>query len=171
MNSFEWEDSTIIERPYVEIDGVKHYVQGGTYSGGTPVTSNNLNEMESIINTNISTETKGKILWVNPNPTNTMGEGTNITLSSDDYDMLIWIFCYNNTATNVTIQSGIACLKGNSCLMSLVGYSTGTTVRRRLDYVNDTTYSAKNGMTSAGGSGASYCIPLYAIGYKTRTVE
>lgn len=52
MNTFEWEDGTVVERPYVEIDGVKHYVQDGTIDGGTPVSSTNLNEMQRIINSN-----------------------------------------------------------------------------------------------------------------------
>lgn len=44
---FEWEDGTMLERPYVEINGQKYYVQDGTYSGGTPVSSANLNAMQS----------------------------------------------------------------------------------------------------------------------------
>ena len=53
MNTFVWEDGTIIERPYVEINGTKYYVQDGSVSGGTPVTSTNLNEMQNILNGNI----------------------------------------------------------------------------------------------------------------------
>lgn len=52
MNTFEWKNGTVIERPYIEIDGVKHYVEDGEVSGGTPVTANNLNEMQNIINNN-----------------------------------------------------------------------------------------------------------------------
>lgn len=52
MNTFVWKDGTLVERPYVEIDGVKHYVQDGTIDGGTPASSTNLNEMQRIINSN-----------------------------------------------------------------------------------------------------------------------
>ena len=69
MNTFEWEDGTLIEAPYVEIDGQKYYVHNANVSGGTAVSSSNLNEMEDIINANITTkvgelaERIGKVLW------------------------------------------------------------------------------------------------------------
>lgn len=72
MNTFEWEDGTVVERPYIEINGVKHYLQDGTMSGGTPVSSANLNEMQDIINQNIydvysSSETKIGT-WIDDKP-------------------------------------------------------------------------------------------------------
>lgn len=89
MNTFEWEDGTIVERPYVEIDSVKHYVQDGTYSGGTAVSSNNLNEMQNIINDNItdSIDTAmskiGKTLWEG-----TFSTGTLQIPNLSDYTMI-----------------------------------------------------------------------------------
>lgn len=53
MDIFEWENGTVVERPYVEIDGIKHYVQDGTISGGTPVSSTNLISMQNILNQNM----------------------------------------------------------------------------------------------------------------------
>ena len=53
MNIFQWEDGTVVERPYVEIDGTKYYVQDGTVSGGTPATATNMNEMQNILNNNM----------------------------------------------------------------------------------------------------------------------
>jgi hypothetical protein len=53
MNIFQWEDGTVVERPYVEIDGTKYYVQNGTVSGGTPATATNMNEMQNILNNNM----------------------------------------------------------------------------------------------------------------------
>lgn len=117
-------------------------------------------------NTNNINRLKAKLLWTNQNPTNTMADGTNINLSSDDYDLLIWIYCYSNAVANITINSASACLKGSACLMTLIGYSTGALVRRRLDYVNDKKYTASAGVTSGGGDGSGYCIPLYCIGVK-----
>ena len=117
-------------------------------------------------NTNDINRLKAKLLWTNPNPTNTMADGTNINLSSDDYDLLIWIYCYSNAVANITINSASACLKGSACLMTLIGYSTGALVRRRLDYVNDKKYTASAGITNGGGDGSGYCIPLYCIGVK-----
>lgn len=73
MDIFEWENGTITERPYIEIDGVKYYVQDGTISGGTPVTANNLNEMQDIINENIldiysTEEIKTNKVWIDDKP-------------------------------------------------------------------------------------------------------
>lgn len=71
MDTFEWEDGTVVERPYVLINGQKYYVQDGSVSGGTPVSSNNLNEMQNIINDNIEEKVDGRnyIAWRNSNPT------------------------------------------------------------------------------------------------------
>lgn len=63
MNTFEWQDGEVIQAPYVEIDGVKHYVQGGSFTG-TPVTANNLNEMQNILNSNIETANDSDINYV-----------------------------------------------------------------------------------------------------------
>lgn len=73
MDIFEWEDGTIVERPYVEINGTKHYVQDGTINGGIPATANNLNEMQNIINGNIldiysTEETKTNKVWIDNKP-------------------------------------------------------------------------------------------------------
>lgn len=63
MNTFDWEEGQVVERPYVEIDGVKYYVHGGTVNNGTPVTANNLNEMQNIINDNIENEVADSKTW------------------------------------------------------------------------------------------------------------
>lgn len=41
-----WEDGTIIENPYVEINGVKHYVQFPKVIGQTSLSAENLNKMQ-----------------------------------------------------------------------------------------------------------------------------
>lgn len=63
MNKFDWKEGQMVERPYVEIDGVKHYVHGGTVNDGTPVTANNLNEMQNVINANIENEVEDSKTW------------------------------------------------------------------------------------------------------------
>jgi len=63
MDTFEWQDGEVIEAPYVEIGGVKYYVQGGSFTG-TPVTANNLNEMQNILNNNIETANDSDVNYV-----------------------------------------------------------------------------------------------------------
>ena len=52
-----------------------------------PVTANNLNEMQNIINDNITDSITPTVLWQNPNPLTTF-DPQNITLSSGDYNYL-----------------------------------------------------------------------------------
>lgn len=73
MNTFEWQNGTVVERPYVVINGTKYYVQDGSISGGTPATANNLNEMQDILNANIldvysESELKTNKIWINDKP-------------------------------------------------------------------------------------------------------
>lgn len=70
MNTFEWEEGTEIEAPYVFVDGDKYYVQNGSYEGGTPVTATNLNKMQNILNDNITNKVEGRnhVSWRNSNP-------------------------------------------------------------------------------------------------------
>ena len=102
-----------------------------------------------------------KILWENTSKTS-MLEGTEINLSSDDYDMLLWVF-----ATSVIgIQNNdiSVCMKGNNCILFSSTVVSNIQVRRELNYVNDTKYIASNGY--AGEGDENNAIPLYCIGIK-----
>lgn len=131
MNTFEWEDGTITERPYVEIDSVKHYVQDPTISGGTPVSSTNLNEMQDILNDNIDTKiSKGEVLFENSAGVS----GSTITLSK-------------NWANYSTIQ--IVYSKGHSVFID-VDYYTGLNI--------DLSYFWNDSTNAAGVFGAFYTL-------------
>lgn len=125
---------------------------------------------DSLILSELNTPMKnifGKILWTNPSPTSEMVADTLIDLSSDDYDMLEWIYCYNINEANTLIQHSSSCLKGCSALLNIIGYASGLMMRRTLDYVNDKQYKARVGMNSSTNAADTVvCIPLYAIGYK-----
>lgn len=118
---------------------------------------------------------KGKILWTNPNPTNEFASQT-ITLSSDDYDYLWWIF-YNSTEA-VKVISAYS-IKGlgvniNEIINLNIGVSQSTGFReRQISYINDKQYSITNCL-ERGGSDSSTPIEkqnrlilAYVIGYKT----
>lgn len=110
-------------------------------------------------------EPKRKVLWENPNPSSEMGADTIINLSSSDYDELIWFYIYSNATANLNVQGSTNCQKGNTIMLANIGYSTGASVRRKLEYVNDTRYKAtvaKNGETDS----AIHLIPVAAVGIK-----
>lgn len=131
------------------------------------VTDANMNEIKSVVNNNATelSNLQGSILWTNPNPSAAVNNGTTATLSSDDYDYIIWLYCYNTNSSNTNIQKSSICLKGNSVMMNVIGYSTGALMRRVADYTNDTTYTFRDAYNGTNIDNA-YCIPLYAIGCK-----
>ena len=105
----------------------------------------------------------GSILWTNSNPTSDFAP-QDITLSSNDYDILEWYF-----NGNVQSSTAIPCDSNRS----IKGYGA------RLNSIvsNNMTYReiARNSDTSFT-VGAGYlgdeiqnrrCVPLYVVGYKT----
>ena len=105
----------------------------------------------------------GTMLWTNTSPTSEFSS-QNITLSSDDYDMLLWI-CRRQNDNNL-FTSPIISIKGFGCLFTGVS-NGGDTRRRSVDYVDDTTYQVNIGVDSSGNTVNGALVPLYVIGYKT----
>ena len=109
-----------------------------------------------------------KLLWTNTNPTVNFSP-QNITLSSDDYDILEF-FWKSDVAGNRVYSTRT--LKSYSVQIDI--YSTvipTRTWKRRAEYVSDTSYNVGNcsrmeyNQTAYNDNG--YCVPLYVIGYKT----
>lgn len=134
----------------------------------TPVTANNLNEMQNIINQNISDEidSKSKLLWTNPYPTSQFLPQT-ITLNSDDYDVLEIFF--KKTATE-TYCSSIRTIKGYGTHLCLIDDSLAM-FSRKMEYVSDTSVSFTKAIIVAYGANPqdqnTRCVPLYIVGHKT----
>lgn len=106
-----------------------------------------------------------KLLWSNDSASSGMTADTNINLSSSDYDLLLWVFCYNTT--NLTLQSSTIVAKESSAMLGMIGYSAGALQRRNLNYSSDTKYIATVGVSSAAGiNGNNINIPLYCYGIK-----
>lgn len=99
---------------------------------------------------------RGQILWTNPN-SQTQFSAQNITLSSDDYDVLEWYFRLgydNNYVKSYKIPKGYG--------GKVTNHNDDNSLRYR--YINrnsDTSFS----ITSTEFKGA--LIPMYVIGYKT----
>lgn len=142
------------------------------------VTSDDMNEIKSVVNENDDTlisqgtiinNIKGTLLWTNENPTSAMSTGTTINLSSSDYDILE-IFYITHVSNERNIKS-IRALKGFNIDLEVIN-EAGTPYTRKLTRTNDTSYSAAGGYTytSYGGGKTlttNVCIPLYVIGYNT----
>lgn len=112
----------------------------------------------------------GKILWSNPNPTSNFIE-QDITLNSDDYDMLKFI--YKSAASDIEMLT-TECLKGNRPKLAQLYCGVNGIVCRDRDVSrkSDTVYHFHEGRYCATGSTGrtpdnQYIIPLYVIGYKT----
>jgi hypothetical protein len=150
-------------------------------SESTPINASNLNKIEEGIYsnslkadqvgdiTNLNTTDKtsvvnainsmqGTILWTNPNPTSSFA-AQDITLNSDDYDVLEIIYMTFNT-NNQT--SSVKIPKGYSTRVT-TSLSSGTVYTREYTYNSDTSYT----IGSTSGGNAQNLYPLYIIGYKT----
>lgn len=110
-------------------------------------------------------EPQKKVLWENSSPSSEMPADTLIDLSSDEYDEILWFFRYNTSEANSILQMSVSCLKGNGVILQGIGYSTNNTIRRILDYANDTQYKARIGKMNTTDD-TSVAIPVVAIGIK-----
>ena len=121
-------------------------------------------KLGNILNPNIPRYEKRrfKILWENTSKTS-MYEGTEINLSSNDYDMLFWIF--STSVSGIQNNCLSACMKGNNCILYASTISSNIQVRRQLNYVSDTKYTVSAGY-APGGEDYNNAIPLYCIGIK-----
>lgn len=128
-------------------------VNGDLFIADT-VGENSVNVLERIQKT---------ILWENQSPTSAFTP-QNITLSSSDYDMLLWMFLRKNDEE--TIVPTIYSPKGYSVL-AFSQSSTGLGLRRGGQYLSDTSFSMGNCVSSSGTTDDNSLIPLYVIGIKT----
>lgn len=137
------------------------------------VTDNDMNEIKTVVNNNDDelitinaklTDITGQILWTNSSPTSTF-EAQTIILSSSDYDFYE-VYCSYNNSTASSYVNAYKTIKGKGIIMDNQGYTSGASVRRKIDYTNETHLL----ISSAYGGNSTdnqYLIPLYVIGYKT----
>ena len=116
-------------------------VKNGKVIGGIPIASENL-----------------KLLWENPDPTQTFAAQT-ISLSKDDYDFLLWIV-RNSTSDNYD-YSNIS-KKSDSSILSMCTWD-GKSVYRSVTRSTDTSFLVDNCLY-AGSQSNDLCIPLAIYG-------
>lgn len=138
-----------------------------------PVTAGNLNEMQDIINGNITTTITPTELWTNPNPTSSFGSQT-IELASEDYKFLE-IYYYDWVTSTRRGMKSVKVLKGYNINLDTVFQSTTESMMylasRRVIYTDVTHLSVENvkGLNSQQLTVESIngiCVPIKILGYK-----
>lgn len=118
-------------------------------------------------------EKKINKLWENPNTNNTFSPQS-ITLSSDDYDYLIWLFDYKK-GLNKSISA--FSIKGQGVFANAAGYwepggaTYAATIRRDITYVNDKKINVDNcyaryGNNTSNNPANDWLIPIAVYGGK-----
>ena len=156
-----WENGTLVEPAKVLADNT---VQPAQYEGTTPLSAANLKKMEdnteNFVNEeieNLTAKTSMTKLWENPNP-NVAFSGQDITLSSDDYDYLIW-FCIWYTGISQIRLVSYTTLKGYGTYLNGAGdytpnnsqYYTASFIRE-VNRNSDTSFSVTNCFVRYGNS-------------------
>lgn len=153
------------------------YVKTTWVNGETPINADNLNNIEGGIKDNETAinDITGTILWTNENPEISL-TGTNITLSSSDYDVLE-IYYYNWStspeAHRDLLSQRIIKGYGTNLTMQLKYNDKSFLASRRIGYVDSTTLAIddcyamieENNFTNNVRN--HWCVPVYIVGYKT----
>ena len=109
-------------------------------------------------------------LWENPDPTSTFAS-QNITLSSDDYDMLLLVY---NISTSNYAQKSCICEKGKNIILDLASHSSNgaTSCRRDITFISATVLAVGANYRSVGASTSTtenqMVIPVTVYGIKTK---
>lgn len=163
MKKILFEDATLTSQAKVTIDGVDHLVTEAEYNGGTDLNASTFNELQDNVEEAIE-NLKGKILWKNSDFSNIEFGAQEITLSSSDYDLLIWIFNLNTNSGQKLLDSAM-CPKGWGVRLSGTTPEGGI-CRRDCIYISDTKYSLSDGYTGINPQNRR-SVPYYVIGIKT----
>lgn len=109
-----------------------------------------------------------KELWRNPSPSSAFA-AQNITLASDDYDFLLWVF---KEGLSYDRNNSIISEKGYGINISTDSFSSGEifVANRRVDYATDTSYSFGDASykigTNATVTDNNYLTPIAVYGIK-----
>ena len=186
MKKIPFEDGVKVSNAKVTIDDVDYNVTPAQYSGATPFSAYNLNQMQD----NIETGLGGTVLWTNPNTYDTITDtfdAQTIQLESEtDFDLIEIVFAYEmsgylRSPKSLTNQrfyitensSGGTTLQGNG-YYSKYSYPVTRDVRAtciRLDSAFSYSISFEDAQMYQGSIARTtvnkYIIPRYVIGYKT----
>ena len=158
-----WENAPSTNSP-LNADRLNH-MEDGIYNAYNQIKDNYTESGTDAYSCNYANNnfaSMGTILWVNPN-TSTSFASQNITLSSDNYDVLE---IYVKQATgNSRIQS-TKLLKGYDGML-YTEFDTGLIARRLATRVSDTVYTIGNVQSTSEYTNNTNVIPVCVIGYNT----
>lgn len=147
------------------------------------VTADDMNEIKEVVNenytdlSNFKDDKTLKKLWENSD-TNADFVSQNITLSSGDYDYLIWFYGYHKNPNITSIVSMISLKSLGGVLLTMACATVGSggnyytsTIKRDVIKNSDTVYNIGNCERSVGTSTPQqnqngYCIPIVVYGGK-----
>ena len=140
------------------------------WSENIPVTANNLNEMQNILNDNMinNFQSNGKIIWTNPNPTSAFAAQT-ITLSETSLNF----DCYEILFSQAKFVSDSTSVANRLMSTGKIPVGCGTVlnyaVNNRYRLVNRPLGTSMEILDAINGGQTDNekCIPIYVIGYKT----
>jgi hypothetical protein len=160
----------------ITYDDKSYLNQNSEIADVNKINDTDMNEIKSVVNNNATelSNIKLNILWSNPNPTNNFS-AQSITLSSNDYDYLIFVCRFqsgNDLVSQFTLKNYGAIFgigwdyNGGS---GITYYSAG--YRRTFAYSSDTSYSASDCYVRYSNSSSNtivnnYIVPLFVYGGK-----
>lgn len=132
-------------------------------------TKTELNDVADELNEKIG---KYKLLWENPNPSSTMADGAQITLSDKDVDFLEILFISEQGAERVFTQKVPYGKDTALCTMSTTSGAYFYMVARNFNYSSSGNYSVSDGFMQRSNNTArekdnKYAIPLKVYGIKS----
>lgn len=127
MKKIPFEDATLIEQAYIEIDGVKHYLVSEQVSGGTDLNANTFNELQDDVEDAIGEAKQQDII--------TNGEAVKCGYKIDGKDVYVQRFSKKlANAGIVYIDTGL----NNATLLKFEGVDTNGTEYHPLPMVDNT---------------------------------
>lgn len=152
---------------YLMLQGEFYKVISAIAIGDTLTVGTNI--QATSVGDEIKPKTSMQLLWTNSDPTQPYSTGT-ITLSSSDYDLLLFQFAHGDTNTDLII-SAITEKGKNVVANEIVSGSSNPCRLRGCDYVSDTSYNvqiAYSGPASSSitGQSSNALIPYKVYGIK-----
>ncbi len=138
-------------------------------STNTPISATNLNLLQSNINElcqTVQDRLQGTMLWTNPNPASEF-ETQNITLNSNDYDVLE-IYYVDDITTSM--MNTVKTKKGYGTNMSYMSDSSIHWWTRKIECVSDNELLISKCtlvLETKPLTDNAKCVPIYVVGYKT----
>ena len=150
--------------------GTYFYLDGTLVRAKTDIASGatfTLNTNYEVVSAGALNSRGMKLLWENPSPTASFA-GQNITLSSDNYDFLLWVY---KEQASTSYYLSVMSPKGAGASFGLpdIGASGNSNRVRRATYVDNTHFTFGNGFVGSSStytSDNSVMIPIAIYGIK-----